>query len=324
MLDPRRLLTFREVAKQRSFSRAAVALSLTQPAVSQQIRALEVQLGERLIERGRTSFALTPIGELLYAHADALRERLQLAETQLGEAIAEERRLLRIGAFPSVLGALVPAAIAQLNRLAGPLEVSAVQGSTDELVAAVRAGSLHVALCFQDAAEPRREHEGTRRVDLLEEPMVAALGPGHRLASRRRIRLGDLARDPWLLAVRGGLIERACLAAGFEPRIAYLSDDPLAINGLVAADLTVTLTSRMLAGQLRGISTPTLSGDPVRRTVYGVTPPAAAHPLTAPFLDTVRAANSTALGRSERSSRRGGSTSRRSPSVVAHAGPSRP
>lgn len=294
MLDPRRLLTFREVATQRSFSRAAVALSLTQPAVSQQIRALEVQLGQRLIERGRATFGLTPVGELLYAHAAALFERLQLAEAQLGEAIADERRLLRIGAFPSILGALVPTAIAQLNCEAGPLEVSAVQGSTDELVAAVRDGRLHVALCFQDAARPRREHEATRRVELLEEPMVAALGPRHRLTGRRRIRLADLARDPWLIAVRGGLIERACLAAGFEPRIAYLSDDPLAINGLVAADLTVTLTSRMLAGQLRGISTPSLSGDPVRRTVYGVTPPVAAHPLTAPFLDAVRGASAGA------------------------------
>jgi DNA-binding transcriptional LysR family regulator len=293
MLDPRRLLTFREVAARQSFSRAAVALSLTQPAVSQQIRALEVQLGERLIERGRTGFALTPLGELLYAHAEAVFDRLQLAEKQLGEAIADERRLLRIGAFPSVLGRLVPAAIAQLTRSIGPLAVSAVQGSTDELVAAVRDGSLHVALCFQDAAHPRLEHEDTRRLDLLEEPMVAALGPGHRLSGRRRVRLADLAHDPWLVAVRGGLIERACLAAGFEPRVAYLTDDPLAINGLVAADLTVTLTSRMLAGQLRGISTPMLSGDPVRRTVYGVTPPAAAHPLTMPFLDAVRTASST-------------------------------
>jgi hypothetical protein len=151
---------------------------------------------------------------------------------------------------------------------------------------------LHVALCFQDAAQPRLEHEGTGRVDLLEEPMVAALGPRHRLAGRRRIRLAELARDPWLVAVRGGLIERACLAAGFEPRIAYLTDDPLATNGLVAADLAVTLTSRMLAGQLRGISTPTLSGDPVRRTVYAVTPPGATHPLIAPLLDAVRAAAS--------------------------------
>src|SRR5215207_2751885 len=143
MIDPRRLLTFREVAKQRSFSRAGAALSLTQPAVSQQIRALEVQLGERLIERGRARFALTPVGTLLYAHADALFERLQLAERQVEEASAEERGLLRLGAFPSVLAALVPAAIAELNRSSGPVEVSAMQGSTDELVAAVRDGSLH-------------------------------------------------------------------------------------------------------------------------------------------------------------------------------------
>jgi DNA-binding transcriptional LysR family regulator len=290
MLDPRRLLTFRAVAEQRSFSRAAAVLSLTQPAVSQQIRALEVQLGAQLIERGRARFALTAAGELLYTHSQALFERLHLAETQLGEAIADERRLLRIGAFPSALGRLVPPAIADLSRSAGPFDVSATQGGTDELVAAVRDGSLHVALCFQNAAQSRREHEGTRRVDLFEESMLAAVGPHHRLAGRRRIRLADLAPDPWLLAVRGGLIESACLAAGFEPRIAYQTDDPLAISGLVAADLTVTLISRLLTGQLHGISTPTLTGDPVRRAVYAVTPVGAAHPLAAPFLDAVRAA----------------------------------
>jgi DNA-binding transcriptional LysR family regulator len=85
MLDPRRLLTFREVARLRSFSRAAAALSLTQPAVSQQIRALETQLGERLIERGRAGFALTSAGEVLYAHAEALAERLELAGADVVE-----------------------------------------------------------------------------------------------------------------------------------------------------------------------------------------------------------------------------------------------
>jgi DNA-binding transcriptional LysR family regulator len=290
MLDPRRLLTFHEVARRRSFSLAADALSLTQPAVSQQIRALEVQLGERLIERGRAGgFALTPAGELLYAHAEALFERLQLAETQLGEAIAGDRRRLRIGAFPSVLATLVPAAIARMSGSTDPAEVSVEQGSTEELVAGVRDGSLHVALCFQDAAAPRREHDGTLRADLLEEPLVAVLGPNHRLANRRRVRLADLAQDTWTAPSRGGLIERSCVAAGFEPHVAYITSDPLAINSLVGADLAVTLTPRLLAGQLDAISTPTLVGDPVRRTIYAVTPPAGVHPLGPPFLDAVRA-----------------------------------
>jgi DNA-binding transcriptional LysR family regulator len=289
MIEPRRLLTFREVARQRSFSRAAAVLSLTQPAVSQQIRALELQLGERLIERGRPGFALTPAGELLVAHADAVFDRLELAQRQLAEAAARERRILRVGAFPSVLATLVPAAIARLTAASGPVEVSVVQGSTDELVDAVRNGRLHLALCFQDASAPRREHDGTGRVDLVEEAMIAVLARRHRLAARRRIRLADLAKDTWTAPSRRGLIERACNAAGFEPRIAYLTSDPLAINGLVGAGLAVTLTPRLLGGRLRGVSTPALTGEPVRRAIYAVAPPTASHPLAEPFLEAVRA-----------------------------------
>jgi DNA-binding transcriptional LysR family regulator len=289
MIDARRILTFREVARQRSFSRAAVALSLTQPAVSQHIRALETQLGTRLIERGRAGFALTPAGELLMTHAEALFERLQLAEAQLGEAIGESQRVFRVGAFASALGILVPRALADLDHVAGPLNISALQGGTDEVVAGVRDGRLHVALCFQDAGEARREHAGARRLDLWDEPMLAAVGPAHSLAKRRRIRLAELATDPWLVGVRGGLIERACLAAGFEPRVAYLTEDPTAIKGIIEANLSVTLTSQMLAGEFRGVPTLTLSGEQVRRAVYAVVPSAAVHPLVEPFLDSVRA-----------------------------------
>jgi DNA-binding transcriptional LysR family regulator len=288
MIEPRRLLTFREVAHRRSFSRAAVELSLTQPAVSQQIRALERQLGERLIERGPGGFALTEAGGLLLGHADALWERLRLAEAQLGEAIAGGRRRLRIGAFPSVLATLVPAAIANLHQSLEDLEVRVVQGGTDELVAGVRDGSLHVAICFQDAAAPRREHADTRRLDLLEEPMLAAVGPGHRLARRARVRLSELSDDPWLAAIPDGLIVHACTAAGFEPRLAYLTGDPLAIRGLVAAGLAVTLVSRRLAEHLPGICTLQLVGKPAARVIYAVTPSRGSPPLVASFLAAVR------------------------------------
>ena len=293
MLDPRRLIVFREVAKRRSFSHAAAALSLTQPAVSQQIRALETQLGERLIVRGRTSFALTPIGELLFAHAEALGERLQLAETQVDEALAEERQRLRIGAFPSILGVLVPTAIAQLSRALGPLEVTAVQGSTDELVTGVRDGSLHVALCFQDAvaASPRARGDAACRPPRGADGRRARSttpSDGPTVDPPRGSRARSVADRGARRADRARLPRRRIRAARSRtsPMIR------LAINGLVAADLTVTLTSRMLAGQLRGISVPTLRGDPVRRAIYCVTPPSRAHPLTAPFLDAMRAANS--------------------------------
>ena len=289
MIEPRRLLTFREVARRRSFSRAAEALALTQPAVSQQIRALERLLGAQLIERGAGGLELTDVGVILLEHADALHERLQLAERQTAETIATAARILRVGAFPSALATLVPTAIGQVRASTDALEVAVVQGSTDELVASVRDGRLHVALCFQDASQSRREHAETLRVDLVEEPMVAAIGPSHRLAGRARLRLHELAADTWTAATRDGLIHRACVAAGFEPRIAYLTDDPLAIRAIVAEGLAVTLTPHMLADHLRGISTPSLVGRPIRRAIYAVAPTTGAHPLVAQFLDALRA-----------------------------------
>jgi DNA-binding transcriptional LysR family regulator len=287
MLDPRRLLTFREVARRRSFSKAADALALTQPAVSQQIASLERLLGVKLIDRRRGHFSLTPAGELALAHADALATRLRLAETQLEEAVGEARRRLRIGAFPSLLATLLPAAIADLRRT-NSFEISAVQGGTNELATAVADGRLHAAVCFEDAAQPRREHPEASRSDLFEEPMQAALGPTHRLARRRTVRLTDLANDPWIAAEPAGLIANACRGAGFEPNVAYLTTDPLAIRALIARGLAVTLTPRLLASELHGISTPTIAGDAPHRRIYALTPSTEPHPLVAPLLDSLR------------------------------------
>src|ERR687893_866595 len=98
MLDPRRLLTFREVARLRSFTHAADALALTQPAVSQQVSALERQLGVRLLDRGPGGPVPTAAGDLLLAHADAIADRLAQAAGQIAELAAADRETLRVGA----------------------------------------------------------------------------------------------------------------------------------------------------------------------------------------------------------------------------------
>jgi DNA-binding transcriptional LysR family regulator len=113
MLEPRRLLTFRAVARAGSFSAAARELALTQPAVSQQVAALERELGARLLRRGPGGLSLTEAGALALEHAEALAERLALADAQLGE-LRDAGGPLRVGAFPSALATLVPAAIARV------------------------------------------------------------------------------------------------------------------------------------------------------------------------------------------------------------------
>src|SRR5919199_1303538 len=244
-MDPRRLLTFRAVARQRSFSAAARELSLTQPAVSQQVAALETQVGARLLDREPGGLRLTRAGEVLLEHADAVAERLELADAQLAELAADTR--LRIGAFPSALAALVPTAVARLReRLAGA-EATVEEGGTEELAERVRRGRLHLAVGFQDASRPRREHPGTERRELMREPFMVALWRGHPLADRAAVPIAALADEPWVAPSDSGMIARACAAAGFRMRLTMISRDPLANRSLVARGLAVSLVPALLA-----------------------------------------------------------------------------
>src|SRR5687767_15036254 len=114
-MEPRRLLTFRAVAHRRSFSQAARELALSQPSVSQQVAALERELGTGLLDRRPGGLKLTHAGAVLLEHADAVAERLELAAAQLAEIAGSERTTLRLGTFPTALASLVPAAIARLE-----------------------------------------------------------------------------------------------------------------------------------------------------------------------------------------------------------------
>ncbi len=283
MIDPRRLLTFRAVAHRASFSRAAEALALTQPAVSQQVAALERAVGTALLVRGPGGPTPTDAGALLLEHADAIAERLALATTQVGELAGAERRRLRLGAFPSALATLVPGAVAALRAAEPALEVDVSEATNDGLVASVRGGELHAAVVFEDASRPPRDLGGLRRDDLFEERFVVAVPPRHRLARRRRIALEELAGEPWTAPSREHLVARACRGAGFEPDIAYVTSDPLAIGRLVAAGLAVTLTPQLLAGSLPGVVTLAVDDAP-RRAVYVVSPGRGRHRLVGPFV----------------------------------------
>jgi hypothetical protein len=216
-------------------------------------------------------------------HADALAERLALADTQLGE-LGDAVAPLRIGGFPSALATLVPAAIARL----APRRVEAFEGTMADLGGRVADGSLHVALLFQDASAPRREHPGLRRHDLLVERFVARVGPNHRLAKRRTIRVRELAGDPWTAPSRTGILHGACVAAGFEPDVRFITSDVLAIHALISADLAVTLSPRLIADHLHGVPVLELRDEPPRRAIYAVTPRTGTTETVRRFLDAVR------------------------------------
>ncbi len=287
-MDPRRLLTFREVVRQRSFSKAGEALALTQPAVSQQVAALERQLGVRLLDRGPGGPAPTEAGALLLAHADAVADRLAQADAQVAELSAADRETLRIGAFPSALASVIPVAIARLRELRPEVQVEAIEASGEELGAAVAAGTLHAAMCFQDAEAPERRPDGTERHELGGEAMLAMLSREHPLAARERLELRELAEDVWTAPSRTHLIYRACVAAGFEPRIAFVTRDLLAARGIIRAGLAVTLMPELVAGMFDDIAAVPLEGPQPRRALYALTPEAGVRESAVAFLDALR------------------------------------
>jgi DNA-binding transcriptional LysR family regulator len=152
----------------------------------------------------------------------------------------------------------------------------------------VAAGVLHVAMCFQDAEAPPRRPDGTARHELGSEAMLAVLATDHPLAGRERLALAELADETWTAPSRDHLIYRTCVAAGFEPRIAFVTRDVLAARGLVASGLAVTLMPELLAAGLPGIAMIRLEGQQPHRSLYALTPAAGVRPAALAFLRALR------------------------------------
>ncbi len=286
-MDPRRVLTFRAVAHERSFSRAARGLSLSQPSVSNQVAALEREIGVPLLERRPGGLRLTAEGEILLEHADVIADRLGLAESQLAEASEHQRTRLRIGALPSALAAFVPAAIARVRGQHPDTQVTFDEGTSEELASRLASGELDLAIAYQDTTWPRAEPPGIKRHHLLHEAFLVAMAPDHACASQRAVDLADLRDDDWTAALTDGVIVRACRAAGFEPRLVSITHDQLAIRGLVIRGLAVTLVAELLADPFKDLALRPIAGMTVARDVYALLPPGRRHPLVAPTLEAL-------------------------------------
>jgi molybdate transport repressor ModE-like protein len=243
MLDVKRLKVLREVAARGSFSAAAENLGYTQSAISQQVAALEREAGTTLIERNPRGLRLTDAGEALVRHADKILARLAEAEAEL-EAIAGLRGgRLRLATFPTAGATLVPHAIREFNQRHPEVELTLTDLEPHESVPLLKAGELDLILV--EDADVRDDDEDVELVHLLEDPMHLVLPLDHKLASKERVRISELENESWIQSTPTCPCRRhvhtACSSAGFEPRVAYESDDFQVVQGLVAAGVGVAL-----------------------------------------------------------------------------------
>jgi DNA-binding transcriptional LysR family regulator len=309
MLDVTRLRVLVAVARYGSVTAAARALNYAQPSVSHHLARLEAETGIKLIQRAGRGIRLTDAGRLLAERAAEVIGRLDAAENELAAYTGLRAGRLRLAAFPSALGTIVPAAAAMLRGHQPSIDLRLTEAEPPEALRMLRAGYVDVALVFRyspddsgpdpaaagDGAEGPAGYghahggsvfgtggfagdedvgiditEGLRERLILDEPIhLVTSAHGTEQAPPE---LSRYARHRWIAGCdrcRANLL-RQCAQAGFIPKIAFTTDDYVAVQALVAADLGVsTLPALCLrAARHPGVKTTPLAG--ARRHVFAV------------------------------------------------------
>ena len=260
--------------------------------MSHHLARLEAETGTKLIQRAGRGIRLTDAGRLLAERAAEVIGRLDAAENELAAYTGLRAGRLRLAAFPSALGTIVPAAAAMLREHQPGVDLRLTEAEPPEALRMLRAGYVDVALVFryspdQDGlAVAGREGEtaddesgidlteGLREKLLLDEPVHLVtsaqghLGPGGEPPAE----LADYARHRWIAGCdrcRANLL-RQCARAGFTPKIAFTTDDYVAVQALVAADLGVSTLPALCLRAARHPGIRTVPLPDARRYVFAV------------------------------------------------------
>jgi DNA-binding transcriptional LysR family regulator len=296
MFDVKQLRVLRAVAEHGSFSAAADALSYTQPAISQQIAALEKRAGTKLVDRGSRGVRLTDAGRTLVAHAEVVIARLAAAEAEL-EAIAGIRGgRVRLSSFPTAGASLLPPAVAEFTRRHPDVELNFMEREPEDASVSLRAAELEIAIVFEysEMKQPEfdRMYEGIELHHLVDDPMYLALPRNHPLAAKPRVRLGDVADETWVQESGahswcGSFHEAVCTNAGFQPKVGFRSDDYNVVQGLIAAGVGISLLPALAFTNVREDIVVRSLGPkaPTRRIVSAVIDGRYRSPATEAMLD---------------------------------------
>ncbi|MFE1149485.1 LysR family transcriptional regulator [Streptomyces albidoflavus] len=294
MIEARHLRVLRAVAATGSFSAAARELGCTQPAVSQQMKALESSAGTPLLIRTGREMRLTQAGEALTRHAAGILAGLTAAEEEVAAIAGLRAGRVRLVSFPSGSSSLVPAALAALRAAHPGTHVSLEEAEPPRSAELLRAGDCDIALAFRYAgATAPDEWDDLVVRPLLADRLVGLVPESHRLADAASVGIGELAADPWIAGCprcRRQLVE-VCETEGFTPRIDFATDDYPAVLGLVAAGLGVAVLPALALESLRPKGVRTLAVEPaVEREIVALTLPDLAQvPAVAATLDHLAA-----------------------------------
>ncbi len=286
MLQPIQLRTLQEVLLTGSLAAAGARLGFTASAVSQQIAALERQTGLVLFERGPRSVRPTAAAHALAARVSAALGQMDLLEREFQVVAAGQSGVVRLGSFPTASAGLLPPALARLERSHPGVSVLLDEAEPGDLMPRLSAGTLDLVLVYEYEAVPHVWPSDVERSGLLRESLVVLLPRTHPLAGAATVALADLAGQTWASSREGSAgarsLARLCAAAGFEPRVAYRSNDYAVVRGLVAAGLGVALVPALAHHDDPGVVAVGVTDDGARRHVFALRRRGDANPLLEP------------------------------------------
>jgi DNA-binding transcriptional LysR family regulator len=275
-VDERRLEVFRAVGRELSFSRAGLVLHLSQSAVSQQIAALELELGGALFDRSRRRVRLTPAGAALLNRVDALLGDFAEARRAVAAARGAVEGELRVAASRTIGTYILPRLLATLGRRHPTLRLGIKIENSERVVQTLLAGHADVGY-IEDAVT----HPAIVLSPLLEDELEIVAAASHRFASMDEIRLDDLATEPIIMREIGSgtrrVSEEHLKAAGLRLDQLHIAAELTgieAIKAAVEAGLGVTIVSRATLAKELALGTLVsrpLADTPIRRTMFAVT-----------------------------------------------------
>jgi DNA-binding transcriptional LysR family regulator len=292
MLDVRRLRVLRELAARGTIAATADALGYTAPAVSQQLAALEREAGVALLEKNGRGRRLTPAGTDLVARTEGILRQLEAAEAALERTTTHVAGVLRCAAFASAHRILLPRAIAALATRHPDLRVMTRELEPEESLPALKLGELDLVLAQEYAFAPIPADPALERTDLVDDVLRVALPAGHRLAAAEAVDMKALEAEPWIAGRKGSfchlVVIHSAHQAGYEPRMAHVTNDFSVSYALVAAGAGVGLVPELAGPPPPGVVVRPVAGAPPSRRIYAaVRAGSSARPAVAAMVDAL-------------------------------------
>ncbi|MEU4221052.1 LysR substrate-binding domain-containing protein [Actinoplanes sp. NPDC026623] len=257
MLDPHRLALLHDVAVTGTIAGAAARAGCTAAAASQQLSSLERDLGAALLERSARSVRLTEAGRVLAEHAEPVLASLTEAERAVRDVAGLRGGTIRVAAFATAGTSFVIPALAAFRRRYPDIDLRFTELESAEALPLVRAGEIDLAVTHDYAPLSRPNLRGLAQRPLYREPLLLAVPRRLLPTEREPVSLADFADAGWVAALTStgfqAVVEPACRAAGFEPRISGRVHSYPMVLAMVAAGFGVSLVPQLAAGAQRGL-----------------------------------------------------------------------